>query len=137
MTTREKLDGLLAHFAELTKQAGGSQGEWLTLGPTDVEEAQRRFGFADIYEVRQHIVVLGESELVDYRVPITTEKLTVAVTNKGYLYLGSLDGEHNRATGVEQALLRLAYEESAKGVRRVPFDLVLALPRVKALSSCQ
>ena len=60
---------------------------------------------------------------MDYRVPISAEKLTVAVTNKGYLYLGSLDGEHNGAMRVEQALLRLAYEESAKGMRRVHLTL--------------
>ena len=82
--------------------------------------------------MRQHIVGLNESALLDYRIPITTEKLTVAVTNRGYLYLGSLDRECNSAAGVEQELLTLAYEKSVKGVRRVPFELVLALPRVKA-----
>ena len=33
MTTRRKLDGLLAHFAELTKQAGGSRESGLHLDP--------------------------------------------------------------------------------------------------------
>ena len=39
--------------------------------------------------------------------------------------------ENNTAV-MEQEVLRLAYEESVKGVRRVPLDLVLALPSVKS-----
>lgn len=84
MTTREKLDGLLRYFSNISPK----KGALMKLEAQDIEELKTKFAFSDDSEIVFFLQGLEERGLVKAR--ITGSVTGASLTMKGYLHLDEL-----------------------------------------------
>ena len=83
------LNGLLQYIDELIQRHGAPRLSRFQLDHADVNEVMERFDFDNVGDIRAYVRELEDRELLESN--MIANKITVAITVKGYAWLDDLN----------------------------------------------